>query len=341
MECSVPNEALFTPPLREAWVRACCAVAEGACVLTPPHVNAAAAALGDAQQRVTTLGGRVGYPRSLGSVAAGAIALFLGRPFEGVETSAFRVSGAFGTVYMAICLDGATLLCSVCGREIQVRRLPDGALLSTVPAVTFGGIWRYLRGICVAPDGAVFVADKANNCVLALDCNLTLCGLIGAGELRRPVYVSAGSDMVAVCCEDNADRDVYLIVALFGRADGALLRRLTTQLRCPAGTAFLRGGCELAVVGCIRHRVSIYRTSDGVLRRHVGEGLLRLPVAVTCSIHDEIVVADEGNCRIAVFTASGEAWKVFGYGRPWWEFAIFGNTVYAYDVNTRQCVAFR
>ncbi len=331
----VTYEPLFTPPLREAWVRACCAVAEGACVVAPTHSNAVAAALGDAQQRVTTLGGRPGYLRSLGSVAAGAIALFLGRPFEGVETSAFRVNGFAHDTHIAARPDGATMLCCSSGREIQVRRLLDGELLSTVPAGTFGGtLQRNLRGICVAVDGAVFAADKANNCVLSLDSHLTLRGLIGAGELRRPVYVSASSDMVAVCCDDDPS------VALFCRADGALLRRLTTQLRCPVGTAFLRGGRELAVVNYMEHRVSIYGTHDGALQRHVGEGMLEHPIAVSSSIHDEIVVADQGNRRLVAFTVSGGASKVFCQGRHWWGLAISGNTVYAYDVNTRQCVAF-
>jgi hypothetical protein len=73
--------------LRHCFVKAACAVAEGAAVRTDADASASASAsafacvsavLGDAERRVCVLGGREGMPRSIGSVYAGAITLFLG-----------------------------------------------------------------------------------------------------------------------------------------------------------------------------------------------------------------------------------------------------------------------
>ncbi len=105
------------------WLRACCAVAEGADVPLshavpdasshyPPDM-CVAAVLGDALHRVTVLGGREGMPRSLASVYGGSVTRFL---VGGVGAFVSRVIETPGVRSVcngvAVSPDGSTLLVS-------------------------------------------------------------------------------------------------------------------------------------------------------------------------------------------------------------------------------------
>jgi hypothetical protein len=83
---------LASATARLLWLRAVCAVTEGADVPLShatrratstsssrcPSDVCVGAVLGDAEHRVAVLGGREGMPRSLGSVYAGSVTRFLG-----------------------------------------------------------------------------------------------------------------------------------------------------------------------------------------------------------------------------------------------------------------------
>jgi hypothetical protein len=112
------------------WLRALCAVAEGADVplshavldvgssapsRCPPGV-CVAAVLGDALHRVAVLGGREGMPRSLGSVYGGSVTRFLGGGLRGVESRVICVPGTasryVGGGGIAVMRDGQSVLLS-------------------------------------------------------------------------------------------------------------------------------------------------------------------------------------------------------------------------------------
>ncbi len=110
--------------MRLWFLRACCAVAEGAVVplaapvgvprgptLAGPASLCVAAVLGDAQRRVSVAGGREGMPRSLGSVYGGSVTRFLGGSLRGIVRRDIATRGvvSFG---VAVSRDGSTLLVS-------------------------------------------------------------------------------------------------------------------------------------------------------------------------------------------------------------------------------------
>jgi hypothetical protein len=78
---------------------------------------------------------------------------------------------------------------------------------------------------------------------------------------------------------------------------------------------------------------------EGEFVRHVGVGVLSNPQGVACSAFDELVVADNGNKRIVVFSASGELLKTVD-GGPFTGVAIHGGTVFAQDYDSR-CILFK
>ncbi len=109
------------------FLRACCAVAEGADVplslavaapIAPLHASPAVcvrAVLGDALRRVAVLGGREGMPRSLGSVYGGSVTRFLGGSYRGVVSRVIDSRGVKSDCNgMAVSRDGCTLLVADC-----------------------------------------------------------------------------------------------------------------------------------------------------------------------------------------------------------------------------------
>jgi hypothetical protein len=152
------------------FLRALCAVAEGADVrrahaqLTAASAAACVSAvLGDPCGRLSIFGGRVGLPRSLGSVLGSAVVRFLGG-FRGTES---RRIPAPHCDNIAISRDGTTLF--MCGgfrgyNHLNTYSVATGALLRTIGGWGDGPLqFKYAGQICIAPDDFVFVLDTLNH----------------------------------------------------------------------------------------------------------------------------------------------------------------------------------
>jgi hypothetical protein len=129
--------------------------------------------------------------------------------------------------------------------------------------------------------------------------------------------------------------------------DGALLRRFRRegsgdgQLCSPRGLCFMSGHRHVAVTDCYNHRVGVYSVA-GEFIRHVGVGKLCGPAGVACSAFDELVVADNCNGCVVLFSASGETLKTMG-GGDFTGAAIHANpgTIFAQDYISETCVLFK
>jgi hypothetical protein len=168
--------------------------------------------------------------------------------------------------------------------------------------------------------------------------SLDFHGCVGVGHLERPQGVCANADIVVVS-EAAASR-----ISVFSRRDGALIRRIGA--RCGAGfelgyllgLCFTRGDRGVAVADEINHRVCEL-TVGGELVRHVGVGVLDAPQGVACSAFDELVVADVGNERVAVFCTDGSVGRVLDCGN-FSGAAVLGGTIVALDSHSEECVLF-
>jgi DNA-binding beta-propeller fold protein YncE len=257
---------------------------------------------------VAVLGGREGMPRSLGSVYAGSVTRFLSGGCRGVVSCVIVIPGvkSWGNG-VAVSRDGSTLLVSDCdggSHAIHAFRVDDGLRLRVIGIAGDEVLqFKLPRQVWVASDDFVFVADFGNNRVQVLTPRLELYGSVGVGQLRGPSGVCADDDVIVVS-EATAHR-----ISVFKRCDGALLCRFATygrgdgQLHRPQGLCFMSGHRNVAVADCINSRVSVFSV-EGTFVRHVGVGKLRGPTGVACSAFDELVVADYGNRRVAVFSAS-------------------------------------
>jgi hypothetical protein len=337
--------------VRLAWLRACCAVAEGAEVTDPPPDAATAAScvavvLTDPLHRVSVIGGREGMPRSLGSVYGGSVTRFLG----GLCPAACRVIPTPGVTShnngVCVSTDGCTLLLSHCSysdaRKLHVFRVADGELLRSVGSRGRGPLHFFEpRQVWVAPDGFVFVADWPNHCVQVLTPDLRFHGFVGACDLESPVGVCADAAVVVV------SERVSHRLSFFHRGDGTLFNRVESEstldddgspglLTFPCGLCFVHSGRHVAVAVSGSNRVSVF-AMDGSLVRHVGAGVLKRPTGVACSAFDEIVVADAGNRCVRVFSDADELLMSFGVG-GFTGVAVGGSTVFAADADAKECL---
>jgi hypothetical protein len=324
-------------------LRALCAVAKGAAVA---HSKTAAAlcvpaVLGDACRRLSTMGGRAGMPRSLGSVLGCWVVRFLGG-FRGVETRIIPtpriLTSYIGT---AISRDGSTLLVSDChgaSQCVHTFHATTGAYLRAIGSAGTGPL-QFITPcqIWVASDDHVFVADYGNDRVQELTPQLDFHGFIGVGQLLNPAGVCADGEIVAV--------SEYIMgrISIFRRGDGALLRRFGSsghgdgQLFRPQGLCFVNRTSLIAVTQ--NDSVAVFR-ADGEFARNMGVGKLKRPVGVACSVSgDELVVADCGNRRVVVFSSSDEMLHTVcgGYISG---VAIHGDAIYAQTYSTGTCAVF-
>jgi DNA-binding beta-propeller fold protein YncE len=345
---------LSSQGVRLSWLRACCAVAEGADVAVShtaptkpsssrcPSDLCVSAVLGDALHRVAVLGGREGMPRSLGSVYGGCITRFLGGSLRGVVSRVIDTPCLVSFNGVAVSRDGCTLLVSACGggsHAIHEFRVADGSRRRVIGSKGDGPLqFKDPRQVYIAPDDFVFVADSLNHRVQVLTPSLDFHAFIGEGELHWPTGVCANADVVAVA-EASDHR-----ISVFDRHDGALLRRIGSEgsgdgeLFWPWALCFMPGERHVAVAEGDNNRVSVFSV-DGEFIRHVGVGVVTTPYGVACSAFGELVVADSCRVHASVFSASGELVMTMGHGGCT-GVAIHGGTVFAQSVAPVRCVVF-
>jgi DNA-binding beta-propeller fold protein YncE len=243
---------------------------------------------------------------------------------------------------VAVSRDGCTLLASDYGggsHAIHVFSVADGSRLRVVGCRGDGPLqFDAPHQVWVASDDFVFVADLSNHRVHVLTPRLGFHGFVGAGQLRCPAGVCANADVVVVS-ESGTHR-----VSVFNRVDGALLRRFGSrgsgdgQLKHPHGLCFMSDRRHVAVADHCNHRVSVF-SIDGDFIRHVGVGSLSFPTGVACSADNELVVADWGNGRVAVFSGGGELVVSMERGVVS-GVALHGGTVFVQDRDNAKCAAF-
>jgi DNA-binding beta-propeller fold protein YncE len=334
-----------------AWLvvlHALCAVAEGAVVPLLPGTDTTcvAAVLGDAWRRLSTMGGRKGMPRALGSVLGSLVVRFVGG-FCGKESRVIATPRVrLLNNGIAISRDGGTLLVSDCyggSHCIHTYHVSTGEHLGTIGSRGTGPLqFCRPRQIWIASDDYVFIADSGNDRIQVLTPQLNFGGFIGVSQIQFPHGVCATTAVVVVA-EFAAHR-----ISVFARHDGALLRRFgspgsgNSQVLNPLGLCLMSEGHVIAVVDFGNDRISVFSLT-GEFIRHVGVGDLRFPLGVACSAtKNEIIVADCNDRSVVMFRATGEFLQTMGHAghRSFSGVAIHGDTIFAQTFDRDKCVVF-
>jgi DNA-binding beta-propeller fold protein YncE len=318
----------------------------------PPAV-CVVAVLGDALHRMSILGGREGWARSLGSVYAGSVARFLGTGLRGVESRVIAMPGVRSLRGgIAVSRDGSTLLVSDWQggtNAIHEFSVADGSRRRIVGRKGDGPL--QFNGPCqvwIASDDFVFVSDMVNDRVQVLTPQLDFHAFVGVGQLHRPAGVCANDDVIVVADGANFDR-----LGVFNRVDGALLRwigghtgggeyppagRAPRQIGCPTAVCFTHGGRNVAVAEFLNERVSVF-SLDGSFIRHVGVGVLGRPYGVACSDYNEIIVPGGILGDVVVFSDTGKVLKRMGCS-DFCGVATHGGTIFAQAYDAMKCTIF-
>jgi hypothetical protein len=314
-------------------------VAEGADVPPLPHTAAdasssprchadvcVAAVLGDAQHRVSVLGGREGMARSLGSVYGGSVTRFLGGGFRGVVSHVTPSLGMRATCSgVAVSRDGSKLLFAR-GKDlatdiISAVSIADGSVIRDSEGRIGELLCNGLRQLWVAADGFVFAASSRwNHFVEVYSPELTFQHALPL-YLRIPTGVCANAHVIVVSVSGrvwhDGSREGTDGIVVFRRHDFTFVSTFSStgpgdgQLNAPCGLCFTCSERHVAVADSGNNRVSVFRT-DGAFVRHVGDDVLRSPQSVASSVYDELVVADTGNRCVRVFNDMGHLAMTFG-----------------------------
>jgi hypothetical protein len=296
--------------LRLQWLTALCAIAEGAAVAANNVVTATAT-------RMAVFHGRDAQPRSLGSVYGCFVTLFLGFSFR------VRRHGIVNARRIAVAPDGATLYyiregdpnlyaCSV-------------AKPSTVLACVLVG--PEPRDVCVAPDGAVFVAGRRLPALEMTPSPLAHRRFFGAfdDDALCADAVCANNDIVVTCMP------MYSRVAVFHRGYGILLHRLgadipfwkrgdeyvsTDEDLCtPRSVALSHDGRRVVVADPWMQKLVEF-SIEGAFQRIIRIRDVPRPLRVACGPAGELVVTSrectqvldhDGRCVMAEFQSTAAA----------------------------------
>lgn len=303
---------------RLPWLRVCAAVAEGAHVVDN---GAVAAVLRDAARRLCVLGGRDGQPRSLGSVYACFVTLFLGT-FRGWRVHRAELAEDpddwvgdpkrwVDAVDFAVSRDGTALVACLNWPEALAQyRLADGVLLRQVRSavegpLTFSG---FNMRVHIPPDDAVLVLDSRLGVVYVLTPQLGFVSSIHVGRQETSYSAACFWADAAVVAVTHTDA---MRVRVFSRADGSLLRRVelscygSAQQRHIDGLCFMPRRRHWALVerepsGTV-WTVSVCAESGGFLRRVTHRDLRGWTSTISCTEFDELIVESAG--AVVVFGA--------------------------------------
>jgi hypothetical protein len=221
------NAALTHQGARESLVEAIVRAAENAVSMTPvvSGTPAVAAMLCDTA-RFCVLGGIPGLRRSLASIYAMHVVLFLGTGFKGtVRRNVVSFLSALNSSLAVLNTAQEPVLLVTTKTRVLVMDPKRFTVLHSVRAFDFGEVVLDCPNrLAVAPDGFVFVEEWGNARVHVLTPQLEFHAHIGsADQLRSPAGLCADANFVFVSARFEHHASV------FSRADGALVRRFVSR----------------------------------------------------------------------------------------------------------------
>ena len=164
--------------------------------------------------------------------------------------------------------------------------------------------------------GRLLVTDTALGALIRFDRKgrkMDVFGTNGAMRLKAPLGLTIGPDDTIYV----ADAGLQKVVAF--DADGNVKTAFGRQgdLTNPTGVAISPDGATLYVADSKAQRIAIFDVKSAALVKTFGhrgekEGEFNFPTSVTFSRQGELLVVDQINARIEVFSATGEYLDTFG-----------------------------
>lgn len=203
-------------------------------------------------------------------------------------------------------------------------------LLGAGPQSTFDWLKRPFA-VIFDHHGRIIVSDSGLGALLRFDRDgkrLDVFGTTGAFRLKNPMGLALSSDGIIFV----ADIGLKKVVSFNAEGDIQKSYGKDGELVNPTDVAVSPDGTKVYVADSKAHKVVIYDRNSGALLSSFGargdkEGEFGFPTSLAFSTTGELVVVDQLNARVQVFTPAGEYVTHFG-GRG----IGFGNFVRPKDV---------
>lgn len=205
--------------------------------------------------------------------------------------------------------DGRIFVTDTSRQSVFVFDPLEGRLVeweSAAPAIHFAAP----AGIALGTAGEVYVADSDLGIVARLNRNGESIGIVGRGELRRPVGVAFDAATQRLYVVDTHDHDIKVF-----DANDRLLRTLGQrgvkpgEFNYPTYIALAKG--KLYITDTMNARVQVIEAETGELKRIIGErgmnvGNLVRPKGVAVDDEGNVYIVESYYDHLLVFNNNGQ-----------------------------------
>ena len=191
-------------------------------------------------------------------------------------------------------------------------------------------------GLAVDDNGLLYVANfSGNKCINVFREDGTAVRQIGAGQLVNPMNVTVHDDKVYVADKGNSRISIFTLEGQFIHTIGSRDAN-PGQFTTPTAVAFSQDG-DMYVTD-YSNRVQVF-TPEGVYKREFGKGQLRNPLDILITADNNVLVADQSNSRIAIFSTTGQLIRCFAVGTAPYAVAVDYNGDFLVSLNGHKQVA--
>ena len=214
--------------------------------------------------------------------------------------------------------------------DVQAKSGLQRALLGSAPQNPYQWFKRPF-GVDFDSQGRILVTDSGLGCLFRFDRathRADVFGTKGAVTLRIPLGLGVGPDDTIYV----ADIGLKKVVALDSEGKVRSVYGKEGELQNPSDAAVSADGTRLYVADSKAHRIVVFDVKTGQTVKSFGkrggaEGEFAFPSALAIDRDGNVLVVDQINTRIQVFTADGEFVQTFGE-----QGVGFGNFVRPKDV---------
>ena len=188
-----------------------------------------------------------------------------------------------------------------------------------------GNKFGWLTDVAIGVNDEVVIVDYTNNCVIVLDCNMTLLSVIGQGSdhdysrLIDPNGVAVSKDGI-IAVSDNLQVKKYSLQGKLLSVIGNKRGSNNGQFKTPRGLVF-SSNKMLYVVDRYNHRIQVFHENDKFAftfgSKGSDPGQFQHPIRIVIDTDNRVLVSDLDGNHINLFSCTGSFISRMPCDRPY------------------------
>lgn len=201
-------------------------------------------------------------------------------------------------------------------RDVEAGSKLQKALIGAGSSDVVGDVFRKPHGVAIDPKGRLVVTDSLWPALLRLDPvsrRVDVFGLTGAIRLRGPlgVHVDAGGRIWVT------DAELKSVVVFDEEGSVVSVYGKPGELQRPTDSAVSPDGSRLFVADSVGQRIVVFDVKSAKVvssfgKRGSGDGEFNFPSAICFNVDGNLLVVDQMNARVQLYSPSGEYVDSFG-----------------------------